>query len=167
LAGGGAEKEIAKRDEKAFALIAQKLALREKTQAGMENLTANMTDSCTPTEVRDRITTIVKLTDHANAIGPITTKNTEGQLFYRYLSRLKMIRNQLDFDIPYVNALLSCLETCLQMCAGNLSNWEYVMSGKAIEASLENTTLYVERANVKLNQNNDETSKDETEDEEL
>lgn len=166
MAGGGAEKEIAKRDEKAFALLAQKMAFRKVMQDEMEHLTAEITDSCTPSEVRARIAKITQLTDHANAIGLITTKNTEGRLYYRYLSRLKMIRNQLDFDIPYINALLSNLETCLQMCAGNLSYWEQTLGDKSIETALENTALFVERATVKVPAQNDDETGEPPEDEE-
>lgn len=151
-----ADKEKARRDEAAFHLVSQWMLFHESTENKMRTLTSKMSMTCTPNEVRRRIADVNTTVNEADGMGIVDPEYPAGILFFTYLARLKKIRDCDGFFIPYVNDLLSNIETCLQMCAARIANWEFTLSGKTIEKSLEHSNVYVEDAKVPLSKKHED-----------
>ncbi len=144
-----ADKEKARRDEAAFHLVNQWMLLHSTVQEEMRTLFKNPT-TCTVVEVRKCINDMIATVNEANSIGIVDPKAKVGLWLFFYLNKLKKIRDCDGFYIPYVNLLLSKIETNLQKSIATLMHWEYTISGNTITESLKHSNMYVEDAKMPL-----------------
>lgn len=147
---GSADKEQARRDEAAFHLINQYMIFYASFKEEIQTALGGTVTICMTAQVRGRIRTALQITNQIISLGVIDPDSTTGKLLFQYLEKMKLIRNDRDYDLLYVDQLFSKIETFLQKQAAKFTFKNQDRSGKAIEKSLEHSNVYVEDAKVAL-----------------